>query len=116
MDSHIGKFRYVEVMANEAKISLTSLESLEQAAECLRVLAHPHRLRVIQMLLQADFTVGELADACEINSAMMSDHLRLMKRCGFLECERDGRRKFYRVADDHLTEILACIEDRFGTS
>ena len=30
---------------------LTSLEALGQAAECLRTLAHPHRLRIVQMLL-----------------------------------------------------------------
>jgi len=35
------------------KLKLTSLESLGQAAECLRVLAHPHRLRMLQMLHSA---------------------------------------------------------------
>ena len=30
---------------------LTSLEALGQAAECLKTLAHPHRLRIVQMLL-----------------------------------------------------------------
>ena len=62
---------------------LTSLSDLEQAAECLRVLAHPHRLRMIQMLLRGQYTVGELAEACELPSAMASEHLRLMQRCGF---------------------------------
>ena len=63
---------------------LTSLESLEQAAECLKALAHPHRLRIIQMLLKECYTVGELADACGIPSNMASEHLRFMQRCGFL--------------------------------
>ena len=48
------------------KLNLTPLESLEQAAECLKTLAHPHRLRIVQMLLQGRYTVGELAEACEI--------------------------------------------------
>lgn len=95
-------------------LRLTDLSALEQAAECLRILAHPHRLRMIQMLLQGEFTVGELADACELPSAMASEHLRLMQRCGFLTSERDGRKVFYRVAEPHLERILGCIEDRFG--
>lgn len=94
-------------------LHLTDLESLHQAAECLRVLAHPHRLRMIQMLLAGDFTVGELAEACELPTAMASEHLRLMQRCGFLSSEKDGRRVFYRVAEPHLKEILRCIETRF---
>ncbi len=97
-----------------SKLKLTELESLGEAAECLRTLAHPHRLRMIQMLLQADFSVGELAEACGLPSAMASEHLRLMQRCGFLKSEKDGRQVFYRVAEPHLKKILSCIEERFG--
>jgi DNA-binding transcriptional ArsR family regulator len=94
---------------------LTSLEALKQAAECLKVLAHPHRLRMVQMLLQSRYTVGELADACEIQSHMASEHLRLMQRCGFLTSEKDGRQVYYRVAEPHLASILSCLEGRFGS-
>jgi len=93
---------------------LTSLESLGQAAECLRTLAHPHRLRIVQMLLAGRYTVGALAEACEIPSHMASEHLRLMQRCGFLDVEKDGRRVYYTVAEPHLASIMTCIESRFG--
>ncbi|HVW35741.1 MAG TPA: metalloregulator ArsR/SmtB family transcription factor, partial [Pirellulales bacterium] len=79
------------------------------------LLAHPHRLRMIQMLLQGDYTVGELAEACELPTAMASEHLRLMQRCGLLSSEKDGRKVFYRVAEPHLKSILKCIEDRFDS-
>jgi len=96
------------------KLRLTDLKALEQAAECLRTLAHPHRLRIIQMLLQGKFTVGELAESCEVPSAMASEHLRLMQHCGFLTSEKDGRKVYYQIADTHLKSILRCVEDRFG--
>ena len=98
---------------NKTSPRLSGLDALGRAAECLRVLAHPHRLRMIQMLLQGDFTVGELADACELPTAMTSEHLRLMQRCGLLTSEKDGRKVFYRVAEPHLKNILKCIEERF---
>lgn len=91
----------------------TDLEALGQAAECLRVLAHPHRLRMIQMLLVGEYSVGELAESCDLPTAMASEHLRLMQRCGFLTAEKDGRKVFYRVAEPHLKNIMKCIEDRF---
>ena len=98
-----------------AKLRLTKLDALGEAAECLRTLAHPHRLRMVQMLLQGNFTVGELAEACDLPSAMASEHLRLMQRCGFLSSEKEGRKVYYRVAEPHLKSIVKCIEDRFGT-
>ena len=96
------------------KVKLTNLESLGQAAECLKVLAHPHRLRMLQMLLAQNFTVTELAQACEIPTPMASEHLRLMQRCGFLTSKRDGRKVYYEVIEPHLKNILHCIEERFG--
>lgn len=95
-------------------MQLTDLDALTQAAECLKVLAHPHRLRIVQMLIQGRYTVGELADSCEIPSHMASEHLRLMQRCGFLDSEREGRRMFYFVVEPHLKDIMACIQSRFG--
>jgi len=98
---------------SQARKHWTDLDALGQAAECLRVLAHPHRLRMIQMLLAGSYTVGELAEACELPTAMASEHLRLMQRCGFLISEKDGRKVFYQVAEPHLKNIMRCIEDRF---
>lgn len=96
------------------KARLLGLDALEQAAECLRTLAHPHRLRMIQMLLQDEFTVGELADACEIPSHMASEHLRLMRDRGLLDFERRGRRIYYRIVEHGLESMMTCLEDRFG--
>ena len=92
------------------KLRLTDLEALGQAAECLKTLAHPHRLRMVQMLLQGDYTVGELAEACELPSAMASEHLRLMQRCGFLSVEKEGRSSFYSIGECTLSEIMGCID------
>ncbi len=99
---------------NATKTDLISLESLEQASECLKTIAHPHRLRMIQMLLEDRYTVGELAEACDIQSHIASGHLRLLKHCGLLEPEREGRKIFYRIAEPELGNIMSCIENRFG--
>jgi DNA-binding transcriptional ArsR family regulator len=99
--------------AKTKKSKLTPLPELEEAAECLRILAHPHRLRIVQMLLRGRYTVGELAEACGIPSHMASEHLRLMQRCGFLTSEKEGRKAFYEIAEPHLADIMQCVEARF---
>src|SRR5689334_14522189 len=96
------------------RLKLTPLENLAEAAECLKTLAHPHRLRIVQMLLRGQYTVGELAEACGIPSHMASEHLRLMQRCGLLTPKKEGRKAYYQIAEPHLANIMACIEERFG--
>ena len=84
-----------------------------EAAECLKILAHPVRLRMVQLLLHGRYTVGEIAEDCDIPDNVASDHLRLMQRCGFFTSEREGRRVYYQVAEPHLANIMGCIESRF---
>ncbi len=93
---------------------LLDIDALGKAAECLKTLAHPHRLRMVQLMLRGHYSVGQLAEACVIPSHMASEHLRLMQRCGLLGSHREGRRTYYEVAQPHLAEMLACIEHRFG--
>ena len=94
--------------------TLIDLERLARAAECLKVLAHPHRLRIVEMLLKARLTVGELAEKCDIPSNIASGHLRLMQRCGFLSPERDGRNVYYKITEPCLGKFFACIRERFA--
>ena len=97
------------------KKKLLGIDSLNEAAECLKILAHPHRLMIIQLLLSdGEFTVGELAEKCELTQPQTSDHLRLMQRCGFLVNRREGRSVFYEVCEPHLENIMSCIESRFS--
>ena len=87
--------------------------AFHQAAECLKTLAHPVRLRIVQLLLHGRYTVGEIALDCGVPDNVASEHLRLMQRCGFFTSEREGRRVYYQVAEPHLQNIMDCIESRF---
>ena len=88
---------------------LLTMEVLDRAAECLKTIAHPVRLRIIQLLLQGERPVGELAEACGIASHMMSEHLRILKDRGLLHKERQGRKIFYRIAEPCLADIMKCV-------
>jgi DNA-binding transcriptional ArsR family regulator len=93
-----------------------SPQAFADAAECLRTLAHPVRLRMVQLLLYGRYTVGQLAEDCGIPDNVASEHLRLMQRCGFFTSEREGRKVYYQVAEPHLENIMNCIESRFLTA
>ncbi|TWU44240.1 Biofilm growth-associated repressor [Novipirellula aureliae] len=92
---------------------LGSVQAFAAAAECLKTLAHPVRLRMVQLLLHGRYTVGEIAEDCEVPDNVASENLRLLQRCGFLDSEREGRKVFYEIAESHLAELMNCVEGRF---
>ncbi len=93
-----------------------SVRDFADAAECLKTLAHPVRLRMVQLLLHGRYTVGEIAEDCEVPDNVASENLRLLQRCGFLASEREGRKVFYQIAEPHLAGLMNCIEGRFLTA
>jgi DNA-binding transcriptional ArsR family regulator len=94
-------------------VPLTS-DQLAQAADCLRILAHPQRLAIVQLLLDESHTVGEIAEVCGMPQALTSGHLRLMQRCGLLKLERDGRHIRYSLAESCLADLMQCLTHRFS--
>ncbi len=102
------------VPSQTTKPDLIDEAALQQAAECLRTIAHPDRLRLIDLLLQGRFAVGELAELCDLAPAVTSEHLRLMQRLGLLKSERQGRKMYYAVAEPHLSRIMDCVRSQFG--
>ncbi|MCS7034641.1 MAG: metalloregulator ArsR/SmtB family transcription factor [Phycisphaerae bacterium] len=90
-------------------------DALSAAAECLRTLAHPLRLRIVEMLLSERHTVGQIAAACQIPSHHASGHLKLMQRCGLLKAVREGKHVYYQIDEPCLAKFMACIRERFGS-
>ncbi|MCO6042317.1 metalloregulator ArsR/SmtB family transcription factor [Aeoliella sp. ICT_H6.2] len=109
----IDKAQALEDSRPKRRLLPVDAEALGQAAECLRTLAHPVRIRMVQLLLHDRYTVGELAKDCGVLENVASEHLRLMQRCGFFTSEKVGRRVYYKVAEPHLERMLDCIENRF---
>lgn len=91
------------------KLVLQPLEELEKVSECLKVMAHPIRLRIVDILLQAEFAVHELAELCGTPPPQTCEHLRLMKRHGFLGSTRRGKAVYYYIKSEQLPILMECV-------
>ena len=94
--------------------NLIPMERLEQAASVLRVLAHPHRLRICELLARGKVSVKELARRLNIPSNAVSQHLNMMRAHGLLGRERNGKTVYYCVVDARPNWLLSCIRDHQG--
>ena len=91
------------------KLKLLPKEILEGAADCLKVMAHPVRLRIVNVLMQGEFAVHEVADLCETSPNQTCEHLRLLKGHGLLSSERRGKTVYYKIVSPRLPGLINCI-------
>jgi len=82
---------------------------LEQAAGAMRVLAHPQRLRICELLGRGRFSVGQLAERLGTSQNAVSQHLAIMRAHGIVAPRRDGRSVYYRIIHPGAGWLLGCI-------
>jgi ArsR family transcriptional regulator len=75
-------------------------------AEFFRVLGHPARIRVLQLLRDGERTVGSLQAALELDSGGTSQHLAALRRQGLVVSRRDGTNVYYRIKDPRILDLL----------
>ncbi len=90
--------------------TLLSLEFLCQAAECLKIMAHPVRLRIVDILMRGRLPVNEIAGLCRIPPQQACEHLRLMRGHSLLTSRRRGREVYYEIASPRLPSLIRCIQ------
>jgi DNA-binding transcriptional ArsR family regulator len=82
---------------------------LERVSAALRVLAHPHRLKIVELLLVGEMPVGELADRLGLAPNAVSQHLNIMKAHGLLTSRRQGRSILYQADNPDARNVVNCI-------
>ncbi|MBI5232632.1 MAG: metalloregulator ArsR/SmtB family transcription factor [Coriobacteriales bacterium] len=82
----------------------------EQFARVGKALCSARRLELLDMLLQAERTVDELASETNMSIANTSQHLQVLKQARVLESERRGNHVVYRVTSDLVGDLLASIQ------
>jgi len=68
-------------------------------------LADPTREAIVRMLLESEFSVGEIADRLPISRPAVSKHLRLLEGAGLVEFRSEGTRNVYAVQPDALLQL-----------
>ena len=87
-----------------------SIERVERMAQVLRLLAHPHRLKIVEILeAEREAPVHQIAGAVGLAQAATSQHLNQMKRVGLVDAFRRGKEVWYAIGDRRSIKILNCI-------
>jgi ArsR family transcriptional regulator, cadmium/lead-responsive transcriptional repressor len=74
--------------------------------------ANSTRLSILLLLVQrGEMKVGELVDELGAPQPRVSDHLRCLAWCGYVQVRREGRNAYYSVADERVTRMLKLGEE-----
>src|SRR5258708_39038434 len=78
----------------------------EVKANLFRVLGHPARVRILELLREGERSVGSLQRELGLDSGGTSQHLAALRRVGLVESRREGTNVYYRVDDARVFDLL----------
>ena len=83
----------------------------EQLARIGKVVVHPKRIELLDLLCQAERSVEALAAASGLKLTTASAHLQVMRQARLVETRREGTRVFYRAAGEETCRLVGALND-----
>ena len=101
---------------SETKVSpliIDKDEQINQAANALKSIAHPLRLKILCVLGSGELSVQDIVDLVGTSQSNISQHLAILREKQVLLTRKDANRVFYRVGDPRTLKLIAMMRDVF---
>ena len=89
------------------KTESLSMDTLFELAEFFKFFGDTTRIRIIQILLDGEISVNEIAEKLQLEQSVVSHQLRILKTSKLVKFRRDGKTVFYSLDDDHVRSMIA---------
>jgi len=90
-------------------------EDIQQAAQAIKAIAHPLRLKIVCVLGDQEVSVQDIVEQVGTSQSNISQHLAILRDKGVLATRKDANRVFYRVDDLRTLKLIGMMRDVFCT-
>jgi DNA-binding transcriptional ArsR family regulator len=82
--------------------------------KAIEAISHPGRRAILQLVLDRELPVGELAERAGVSQPAASQHLKVLRNAGLVSGRVDGRRRLYRVDVAGLERLRRDLDAYWG--
>ncbi len=90
----------------EVKMNMPPEDDLFEVAELFKAFGDLTRARIICALSQSELCVSDISNILEMNQSAVSHQLRMLKQSRLVKTRRDGKTRYYSLADEHIQELF----------
>jgi DNA-binding transcriptional ArsR family regulator len=86
-------------------------ETLSFSVQLFAALAHPTRLRIVDLLTTRECTVNEVANSLSILQPNASQHLAILNRAGVVKVRPEGVARSYSLRGPRIARVLVLVNE-----
>jgi DNA-binding transcriptional ArsR family regulator len=76
-------------------------------AELFKTLAHPMRIRILEMLCVREYSVGEMLTELDVEASNLSQQLAVLRASGLVSARREASAVYYSLTSPEMADLLA---------
>lgn len=99
-----------------AKKLIDREEDIQLAAQAIKAIAHPLRLKILCVLGDREVSVQDIVEQVGTSQSNISQHLAILRDKGVLATRKDANRVFYRIGDLRTLKLVGMVRDVFCTA
>ena len=85
---------------------MLNIEKVVDLAELFKIFGDSTRLRIINILLDKEASVSDIANSLSVSQSAVSHQLRVLKASKLVKYRKDGKEVYYSLLDGHVEEIF----------
>lgn len=88
-------------------------ENIEEAADAMKAMAHPMRLKILCLLGSGEMAVQDIVEAVGTTQSNISQHLGILRDRGLISARNDGKRVMYQIQDARILKMIGLTRNIF---
>lgn len=92
---------------------ITAEGDVVRAAQCLKAMSHPLRLKILCVLGTERVSVQDIVEQVGTTQSNISQHLGILRNKGILASKKDANRVYYYVDDERTLQLIKLMRELF---
>ena len=85
---------------------MENIEIINELSEFFKVFSDTTRLRILEVLLQKETSVGDISNKIKVSASAVSHQLSYLRSTNLVKTRKEGRVIYYSIADNHIKVII----------
>jgi ArsR family transcriptional regulator, lead/cadmium/zinc/bismuth-responsive transcriptional repressor len=84
-------------------------KTLDKMEDLLNIASDYTRLKILYVISSADKNVNEIVKEVGASQSLVSHQLKILRKANLVDTRKEGTKVFYRLADDHVIQLLQVV-------
>lgn len=85
---------------------MENIEIINELSEFFKVFSDTTRLRILEVLLQKETSVGDISNKIKVSASAVSHQLSYLRSTNLVKTRKEGQVIYYSIADNHIKVII----------